>query len=59
MVFDLSRSIDFHMESASKTQERAIEGKTCGLIELGETVTWEAVHFGVKQQLTTKITAME
>jgi ligand-binding SRPBCC domain-containing protein len=58
IVFDLSRSIDFHQESASETGEIAIAGRTSGLIELGETVTWEAVHFGIKQNLTTKITAM-
>lgn len=58
VVFDLSRSIDFHQESASKTGEKAIAGRTSGLIVLDETVTWEAVHFGVRQQLTTKITAM-
>ena len=58
VVFDLSRSIDFHQESVSETGEKAIAGRTSGLIELGETVTWEAVHFKVKQQLTTKITAM-
>ncbi len=58
VIFDLSRSIDFHQEAASKTKEKAIAGRTSGLIGLGETVTWEAVHFGIKQQLTTKITAM-
>ena len=58
VVFDLARSIDFHQKSASRTREKAVAGRTSGLIELGETVTWEAVHFGVKQQLTTKITAM-
>lgn len=58
VVFDLSRSIDFHQESVSKTREKAVAGRTSGLIELGETVTWEAFHLGVKQQLTTKITAM-
>ena len=58
VVFDLSRSIDFHQESASKTREKAVAGRTTGLIELNEIVTWQAVHFEVKQQLTTKITAM-
>ena len=57
-VFDLSRSIDFHQESMSTSKEKAISGRTSGLIELYETVTWEAVHFGIKQQLTTRITAM-
>lgn len=59
IVYDLSRSIDFHQESASKSREKAIAGRTSGLIELNETVTWSAVHFGIRQQLTTKITEME
>ena len=58
IVFDLSRDIDFHQKCASKTREKALAGRTSGLIQLGETVTWVAIHFGVKQQLTTKITAM-
>ena len=28
-------------------------------MKLGDTVTWEAVHFGMKQHLTSKITAYE
>ncbi|WP_232699501.1 SRPBCC family protein [Brevibacillus daliensis] len=59
VCFDLARSIDIHMQSTSETSERAIGGRISGLIELGETVTWEAVHFGVRQQLTAKITEME
>lgn len=55
-VFDLSRSIDLHVESTSQTNERAIAGKTQGLIELGETVTWEATHFLVRQRLTVRVT---
>jgi ligand-binding SRPBCC domain-containing protein len=55
-VFDLSRSIDLHMESTKQTGERAIAGKTSGLIELGETVTWRARHFGIWQHLTSNIT---
>ncbi|PKV52695.1 hypothetical protein ATE84_4815 [Aquimarina sp. MAR_2010_214] len=46
-VFDLARSIDFHMMSAEKTKEKAIAGRTSGLIELGETVTWRGQHFGI------------
>ncbi len=51
-VFDLSRSIDLHVKSTSQTKEKAIAGRTSGLIELGETVTWEATHFFVPQRLT-------
>ena len=58
-VFDLARSIDLHQRSMGHTNEKAIAGRMSGLIELGETVTWEAVHFGVKQQLTSKITKCE
>jgi ligand-binding SRPBCC domain-containing protein len=54
-VFDLSRSIDLHMESTKQTGEKAIAGKTSGLIGLGETVTWRAKHFGIWQTLTSKI----
>ncbi|NOV01154.1 SRPBCC family protein [Paenibacillus planticolens] len=58
-VFDLARSIDIHAKSTAQTKERPVAGRTSGLIELGETVTWEAVHFGIKQKLTAKITEME
>jgi ligand-binding SRPBCC domain-containing protein len=47
------------MESTSRTKERAIAGVTSGLISLGETVTWEAMHFGIKQRLTSRITYFE
>ncbi|MCH6255382.1 SRPBCC family protein [Puniceicoccaceae bacterium K14] len=58
-VFDLARSIDAHMASTSQSGERAVEGRTSGLINAGETVTWEATHFGVKQRLKVKITKLE
>ena len=57
--FDLSRSIDLHMESTKQTGETAIAGRTSGLIEMGETVTWRAKHFGVWQTLTSKITQFD
>ena len=57
-VFDLARSIDAHVASQSKHHERAIAGRTSGLIENGEEVTWEAVHFGLRQRLTSRIVAM-
>lgn len=47
------------MESTARTRERAIGGVTSGLIQLGESVTWEAVHFGIKQRLTARITEMD
>jgi ligand-binding SRPBCC domain-containing protein len=53
--FDLARNIDFHKDSLKYSNEKAVAGKTSGLIGLGESVTWEAKHFGVTQQLTSKI----
>lgn len=55
--FDLARDIDLHMRSTEQTSEIAVAGVTSGLIGPGEEVTWEATHFGVRQRLTSKITA--
>jgi ligand-binding SRPBCC domain-containing protein len=57
--FDLSLSVDLHRRSAADTHERPVAGVMSGLMGLGDTVTWEAVHFGVRQRLTSKITAYE
>jgi ligand-binding SRPBCC domain-containing protein len=58
-VFDLARSVDAHVASTPGTEERAVGGKTSGLLGLGEEVTWEARHFGVLQRLTSRITIYE
>jgi ligand-binding SRPBCC domain-containing protein len=57
--FDVSLSIDVHRHSVAHTSERPVAGVTSGMMKLADTVTWEAVHFGIKQHLTTKITAYE
>ena len=57
--FDLSLSVDAHAQSQASAHERPIAGVIAGEMRLGDTVTWEAVHFGVKQHLTTQITAYE
>lgn len=57
--FDLSRSIDLHLLSTERTGERAVAGKTSGMIGLGERVTWRAKHLGVWQELTSEITALD
>ena len=44
--FLLSLSMDLHVESTARTNERAIAGVTTGLIGEGQTVTFEARHFG-------------
>ena len=55
-VFDLARSIDAHQQSTAGTHERAVAGVTRGLIGMGDEVTWEARHLGVRQRLTVRIT---
>src|SRR5215475_12101811 len=59
VCFDLARDIDFHTRSLEGTEERAVAGCTSGLIGLGETVTWEARHLGVRQRLTVEVTAFD
>jgi ligand-binding SRPBCC domain-containing protein len=58
-VFDLSRNVDLHTASTAQTGERAVAGVTGGLMALGEEVTWRARHFGIWQNLTSRITAFE
>lgn len=59
LCFDLARNVEVHTETAKQSQERAVAGVTSGLLRSGDTVTWEAIHFGVKQRLTAKVTEME
>ncbi len=58
-VFDLARSIDLHVTSTQHTGERAVAGRTHGLIGAGESVTWRARHLGFTQELTSKIAGFE
>ncbi|MDP9193433.1 MAG: SRPBCC family protein [Acidobacteriota bacterium] len=57
--FDAARDLDLHVTSMSHTAERAVAGRVSGLIELGEQVTWEGRHFGVRQRFTSQITAFD
>jgi ligand-binding SRPBCC domain-containing protein len=45
--FDAARAIDIHKLSTKQTNEIAIAGRT-----------WEATHFGIRQQLTVEITQL-
>lgn len=57
--FDAARDLDLHLHSMKHTGETAVGGRTSGLIELGESVTWRARHFGISQHFTSKITAFD
>jgi ligand-binding SRPBCC domain-containing protein len=59
VCFDMARSVDAHIESARTTGERAVGGMTSGMLKLGDEVTWRARHFGVTQDLTSRIVAFD
>jgi ligand-binding SRPBCC domain-containing protein len=59
VCFDLARSVDAHVASTTGTGERAVAGITQGLLTLGDEVTWEATHFGMRQRLRVRITELE
>ncbi|KAB8126111.1 SRPBCC family protein [Gracilibacillus oryzae] len=59
ICFDLARNVDIHTKTTAGTKETAVAGVTQGLLEEGDTVTWEATHFGIKQRLTAKVIHMD
>ena len=59
MCFDLARDIDVHVGVPSPLKHRAVGGVTTGLINLGEEVTWEGRVFGVRLNMTSRITTLD
>jgi ligand-binding SRPBCC domain-containing protein len=57
-VFDGERDISLHSATQAHRSEKAVGGVSSGLIEAGQEVEWEAVHFGVRQRLRVRITHM-
>lgn len=56
VCFDMARNIDIHTQTVwPHTKERAIAGTTTGMIGGGETVTFEARHFLIRQRHTSII----
>lgn len=51
IVFQLGRSLDVHKAINSDHQEKIIEGRSIGLVEKGDIITWQAKHFGIQQKL--------
>ncbi|MNK47960.1 hypothetical protein D3C87_667850 [compost metagenome] len=57
ICFDLARDIELHTRTVwGHTKERAVDGTCAGRINRGETVTFEATHFLIRQRLTSRIT---
>jgi ligand-binding SRPBCC domain-containing protein len=61
LCFDISRSVEVHVLGNVHFQESAVAigGRTSGLIELGERVTWRARHFWTWHELTSEITRLQ
>jgi ligand-binding SRPBCC domain-containing protein len=59
VCFDLARSVDAHIASAGASGEQAVAGVTTGLLGPGDEVTWRGRHFGIVQDLTSRITAFD
>lgn len=58
-VFDLSRSINLHRITAAHTNGVLVPGTISGLIDINESVTWQAKHLFSIWRFTAKITTME
>ncbi len=58
-LFDLARSIDAHKTSMAHSREEAVAGVTSGLIDVGQSVTWRAWHFGFPIRMTSRITELQ
>ena len=60
VCFDLARDVLVHAESAAFSGERLFEpGRMEGRREVGDLVSFEGRHFGVRQRFTTRITRVE
>jgi ligand-binding SRPBCC domain-containing protein len=59
LCFDLARDVGVHLQTAAFSGERAVAGRTSGLLELGDLVTFEGVHFGIRQRITAKIVELD
>lgn len=58
VVFDLSRSFDLHKTSMKHHKEEIIDGVRNGLMNEGDTVTWQAKHLFQVRKLKVTITQM-
>ncbi len=59
VCFDLMRDVRLHTETTVETDEKVVACVTDGKIGLGQTVTFEGTHFGMRQRLTVKVVEFE
>jgi ligand-binding SRPBCC domain-containing protein len=58
-VFELSLEVEVHTASMAGSGEQAVGGVTAGRMKLGDTVTWQARHFGLRWRMTSRISACD
>jgi ligand-binding SRPBCC domain-containing protein len=54
--YQLALSVDLHAVSTAHTGEQVVGGVRSGLLQLGDSVTFRARHFGVWHRLTSRVT---
>ena len=59
VCFDWARDAQLHVASAAQTGERIVAGREFGLWELGDEITFQGTHLGVRQRLSARIVAFE
>ncbi|MEU6213430.1 SRPBCC family protein [Streptomyces sp. NPDC047023] len=58
-AFEACLDVEAHTRSMAASSEQAVGGTTHGHLTLGDTVTFQARHFGLTWRLTARITAYE
>lgn len=59
LVFRLGRSLDVHKAVNTDNEETILKGRSVGLVEQGDIITWQAKHFGIRQQLQVIVYELE
>ncbi len=59
VCFDLALDVDFHAASLASTDERIVAGPPGRLLALGDEVTFEGRHLGVRQRLSARVVAFD
>ncbi|MDP5228003.1 MULTISPECIES: SRPBCC family protein [Arthrobacter] len=54
-IFGLSLDVDAHTGSMADSGERVVAGVSSGRLAPGDTVTWQARHFGVRLRMTSHL----
>jgi ligand-binding SRPBCC domain-containing protein len=59
VCFDLVRDVRVHTRTTARTHDMAASGTTARPIGLGQTVTFEGTHLGVRQRLKVEVVEFE